>query len=329
MSSFTMPTPSWYGFRRPVRNPHIFANHPFVLDNTPTIAMLILFHIMFIMMMWSFIQAMTTDPGQVPVFWGFHLGDSENKRRRYCLMCNIFKPERCHHCSSCNRCVLNMDHHCPWINNCIGFWNRKYFLLLLIYVFIVTYFVLVTMTLEYIRVISWSIDAYVTGSKEQDSLKFSSGVIVQIAFLLNALTCILITLFLRFHYRLATTNKTTIENLEAKGKPYKSIYDIGFSRNMEQIFGMNRWLWPFPIFCGNGKPIGDGIYWPTNRPVDRRTTPEPDTKTTRSTENDATRMDVDQEKELQKKETEQTITEETTQQARKKVSEAVRKTICL
>lgn len=21
-------------------------------------------------------------------------------------------------------------------------------------------------------------------------------------------------------------------------------------------------LWPFPIFCGSGKPIGDGIYWP-------------------------------------------------------------------
>jgi hypothetical protein len=57
--------------------------------------------------------------------WGFHLGDNENKRRRYCLMCNVFKPERCHHCSACNRCVLNMDHHCPWINNCVGFWNRK------------------------------------------------------------------------------------------------------------------------------------------------------------------------------------------------------------
>jgi hypothetical protein len=23
-------------------------------------------------------------------------------------------------------------------------------------------------------------------------------------------------------------------------------------------------LWPFPIFCGSGKPLGDGIYWPTN-----------------------------------------------------------------
>ena len=32
---------------------------------------------------------------------------------------------------------------------------------------------------------------------------------------------------------------------------------------------MNRYLWPFPVFCGNGKPIGDGIYWPTNRPKDK------------------------------------------------------------
>ena len=24
-------------------------------------------------------------------------------------------------------------------------------------------------------------------------------------------------------------------------------------------------LWPFPVFCGSGKPLGDGIYWPTNK----------------------------------------------------------------
>ena len=94
---------------------------------------LVFFHILVVLLSWSFVQVVMTDPGQVPPFWGFHVNDSEKKRKRYCLMCNLFKPERCHHCSVCNRCVINMDHHCPWVNNCIGFWNRKYFVLLLIY----------------------------------------------------------------------------------------------------------------------------------------------------------------------------------------------------
>lgn len=97
-------------------------------------AVLIVFHLLVILLFWSFVQVVMTDPGQIPPFWGFHMDDNENKRRRYCLMCNVFKPERCHHCSVCGRCVLNMDHHCPWVNNCIGFWNRKYFILLLVYV---------------------------------------------------------------------------------------------------------------------------------------------------------------------------------------------------
>ena len=70
-------------------------------------------------------------------------------------MCNVFKPERCHHCSMCNRCVLNMDHHCPWINNCVGFWNRKYFMLLLIYVLLTTYYVLATMAADTYKSLAW------------------------------------------------------------------------------------------------------------------------------------------------------------------------------
>jgi palmitoyltransferase len=138
------------------------------IDNIKVLAMLAVFHIFFYMLIWSFIQAMTTDPGQVPVFWGFHLGDPENKRRRYCLMCNIFKPERCHHCSACNRCVLNMDHHCPWINNCIGFWNRKFFILLLIYVLIITYFNIATMAYSFVETLFWALDVYYYSKKAND-----------------------------------------------------------------------------------------------------------------------------------------------------------------
>lgn len=39
---------------------------------------------------------------------------------------------------------------------------------------------------------------------------------------------------------------------------------MGSVNNLYQIFGTNKWLWPFPVFCGSGKPLGDGIYWATN-----------------------------------------------------------------
>src|SRR3990167_5406522 len=64
---------------------------------------------------------------------GFYLDEVDERRRRYCLICHTFKPERCHHCSTCNKCILNMDHHCPWLNGCIGFFNRKFFMMLLMY----------------------------------------------------------------------------------------------------------------------------------------------------------------------------------------------------
>lgn len=143
---------------------------------------------------------MTTDPGQVPVFWGFHLGDNENKRRRYCLMCNVFKPERCHHCSACNRCVLNMDHHCPWINNCVGFWNRKYFLLLLIYVLIICYLTAIFMAYDFYQVVLWGFNNKFI-AKNND--KLSNNILIMMAFIMDCIVCVLMTAFLRFHLKLA------------------------------------------------------------------------------------------------------------------------------
>lgn len=132
-------------------------------------------------------------------------------------MCNVFKPERCHHCSACNRCVLNMDHHCPWINNCVGFWNRKYFLLLLIYVMIGTYIFLFLGAYDFYEAIKWGFNNKMIGSNDPN---LSSKLFVMIGYTLNGTVAGLMTVFLKFHLKLATENKTTIENLDKMGKPF-------------------------------------------------------------------------------------------------------------
>jgi uncharacterized membrane protein len=58
----------------------------------PFIALLIIFHIFFCMLLWSMTKAIIGDPGRVPIYWGFFAEESQNQRRRYCLLCHSFKP---------------------------------------------------------------------------------------------------------------------------------------------------------------------------------------------------------------------------------------------
>jgi len=40
------------------------------------------------------IKSIIGDPGRVPIYWGFFAEENQNQRRRYCLLCHSFKPER-------------------------------------------------------------------------------------------------------------------------------------------------------------------------------------------------------------------------------------------
>ncbi|CAG9316328.1 unnamed protein product [Blepharisma stoltei] len=214
---------------------------------------LAIFHIIIFMFLWSFFKAMLTDPGMVPPLWGFYMGDAEIKRRRYCLMCHVFKPERCHHCSACNRCVLNMDHHCPWINNCVGFFNRKYFILVLFYVLICLYMSVAVMAKP-----AYDNALYIVNTRD---LHAYSEVVLIGAFLFAALLAVVLTLFAKFHIKLILGNTTTIEQMDKKANQRTGLYDKGRERNWIQVFGQNPWIWLLPMTGVTGKPIGDGVIW--------------------------------------------------------------------
>ena len=221
---------------------------------------LLYYHILFIFIIWTVYTTAKSDPGQVPLYWGFYIGDPDSKRTRYCLMCNVFKPLRCHHCSMCNRCVLNMDHHCPWINSCIGFYNRKFFIQMVFYLILTIISTIIAnfySTYELIR------DTIINKDFE-----FNTQLLLKIFYVLvygiDLVMGFILSQFFKFHIKLILENKTTIETLDHKGQEFQSKFDKGKLNNWYEVMGITKWLWLIPLKIYQGKPKGNGIDWGEN-----------------------------------------------------------------
>ena len=231
---------------------------PKTLENFKNIFFLLYYHILFTMILWTVYATAKSDPGQVPLYWGFYIGDPDSKRTRYCLMCNVFKPTRCHHCSMCNRCVLNMDHHCPWINSCIGFYNRKFFIQMIFYLLITIFSSL----------IANGYSAYEIVLSIINDLKVNYDFVLKCLFILvygiDIVMGFILSQFFKFHLKLILENKTTIETLDHKGAEFKSKYDKGYWNNWIEVMGVTKWLWFIPLKIYQGKPKGNGIDWGNN-----------------------------------------------------------------
>ena len=212
--------------------------------------------LIFIMVFWSYVIVIKTPAGSIPLYWGFYIGDDDEKRKRYCLICNAFKPERSKHCSICNTCVLNMDHHCPWVNNCIGFFNRKYFMqfifyleILFIYHFIFSSFYIYN---EFQIVIN---------TKQTNYFGF---VLIIINYIPTIIITFLFGKFVLYHIKLVITNSSTIESLDTENKDKYKKFCLSKKENFEQVFGKNILFWFLPVNVEQAKPVGDGLLWKVN-----------------------------------------------------------------
>jgi palmitoyltransferase len=106
--------------------------------------------------------------------------------------------------------VLNMDHHCPWINNCVGFYNRKFFMLMLIYVVFLTSTLAVGSLFAVYNIIGQFI------SNKLVTIDYVYDSIFLVAFIINCIVIVMLGIFCKVHVNFVLTNTTTIEDLDKK-----------------------------------------------------------------------------------------------------------------
>lgn len=222
-------------------------------------------------MLYNYGNAICRDPGLPPEFEKPSIDpeiDDEfaEPPPRQCSRCLRLKPPRCHHCSVCRRCVLKMDHHCPWINNCVGFGNYRYFCLFLLYLAVSCAFVLLVFLQSFTQIIF-----HVHGRRRIGTR--ASRQCIMTSFMICCSIFLALCMLGGFHVFLVLTNQTTIEfqtnimrRKEARrnGEYFRNPYDLGRTRNFQQVFGPNpfcrfRWLLPWM----NQPVAGNGLQFPS------------------------------------------------------------------
>jgi len=244
--------------------------------------LLSLYHIIFLLFLWSYWKTVWTSPGVIPPRFKLTMEELENlestesdveQKRileqvvidkdlpvtmrtiqgsvRYCDRCSCIKPDRAHHCSVCGNCVLKMDHHCPWVNNCVAFSNYKFFVLFLFYGF--AYCVYVSLSVLKYFLQFWARSFETSGQSSKFHILFLFFVSSMFSISLCSLLC--------YHVHLVINNRTTLEAFRApvfRRGPDKDGFSLGKSGNLQEVFGDDWKKLALPIFSS----LGDGLTYP-------------------------------------------------------------------
>lgn len=217
------------------------------------VLIVVVFHLCLSLMLLSWSYTCCTDPGTPPQEWQREMaaaverGESVNVCRRS----GLYKPPRSHFDSVTERLTLNMDHFCPWVVNTVGFYNRKFFMLFLVYTNLTLLCTIISLASLAPTMIDWL-------QSESATARWFPP-LVNLGLYVGALGIDLVLLicllgpFMCFHLNMAMRNDTTIEGRSPA-------FDVGAARNLRSVFGREKWTWAIPLYLKG--PDGDGVHWP-------------------------------------------------------------------
>jgi DHHC palmitoyltransferase len=164
--------------------------------------------------------------------------DGGNVRIYWCQRCGVWKPPRTHHSGYSDRCVLQYDHYCRWIASPVGYRNRKFFMLLVLYGFLGCVFFDVSFLWRWI-VFALDTDAC--------SLHVAEIVVMAAASLAVVVQTFSLGYMAAFHAHLLANNMTNVEYACCNGTLPECHFDAGLYRNVCDVLGDHWFLWLLPI----------------------------------------------------------------------------------
>lgn len=176
----------------------------------------------------------------------------------YCHVCQVNAPPRSHHCPICEVCVLKRDHHCIFTGNCVGFYNHRYFVAMVTYLWLGCVYTLI-FTREFYAEILGDFDYTLVFKFLFPMLVWVFGYIsvyqlsVLIVMVINIMAMFLFSCLIGFQVFFISRGQT---QFECKKKLRN--YHHGFFINWQTVLGKYWYLIWFSCFIPSPLP-GDGV----------------------------------------------------------------------
>lgn len=176
----------------------------------------------------------------------------------YCPFCQLNSPPRSFHCHICDTCILKRDHHCIFGGKCVGYKNYRFYIMMVVYLWIGAVYANVY-HFQYVDSVAggFKIASFFTMFMPFVMLIFgyASGYQFYVLFLagISIFSLCLFTGLLIFQVRLISKGQVTYERKRGKLE-----YNLGLIENIKDVLG-TRWYiaWISPIIPS---PLpGDGV----------------------------------------------------------------------
>jgi len=172
----------------------------------------------------------------------------------YCHTCQLNAPPRSHHCPICEICVLKRDHHCIFTGNCVGHFNHRYFVNMIIYLWIGCAYV-VLFNLDYYNQVLGSFNIYLLAKLFCPMLAWTLGYVTayQLYILIvggvNLLAMLLFTFLVGFQCFFISRGQTQFEC-----KKKVNSYSINLLDNWKAVLGERWFMTPLSAYLSSPLP---------------------------------------------------------------------------